>query len=607
MGILFVFIRDLYFLSPINFLVNVLLMVVVGMLEGVGVLMIIPLLIVAGVIPGMQATSGLTSWLNLFFQNMGVNLNLPLVLLLYTSIIFGQSWLQRYQSILNFNIQQSFGVFLSVRLFRAVAHANWQLLISKKKSDISHVIITELMRVYNGVSFFLQIISTTMITFIQIVIALMIAPGLTGLVLFSAFILFISLHTFIKKSRKMGQELSDLNRNLLFDLTEHLNGIKEIKSYGVESAQIQNFVKTRNMLSKNLINFNKIQTWVSMLYKVGAAVFISLFLFSAIEIFKLNAQELIVISVISARLWPRLSSLQMGLQNINSMLPAFQATKELENQCLAARENLSGEETFTKIELKHGVEFRNVSFNYGSARVNYAVEGVNFFLSAGTTTSIVGVSGSGKSTLVDLLMGLLIPSKGEILIDGKPLSENLRSWRGSIGYVPQDALLFNASIRDNLLWACPDAAEEGIWEALRLASVDSFVKTLPDGLDTVVGDRGVRLSGGERQRIVLARALLRKPSVLILDEATSSLDTENEKRIQRAIESLRGKLTIVVIAHRISTIRNADRILVMEQGRIVEEGNYQSLMRNKASRFYALAHMSETASEECLMEERIIC
>ncbi|KJS17967.1 MAG: hypothetical protein VR69_02795 [Peptococcaceae bacterium BRH_c4b] len=598
MDILMVYVSELYNLSRIKFVVNMILMVVLGIMEGIGVLLIIPLLIVAGIIPGMQASSGLTSWLNHFFQNIGVPLNLSVVLLLYTGIIFGQSWLQRYQSLLNFDIQQSFGVFISVRLFQAVAYAEWQLLISRTKSDITHVIISELMRVYSGVNYFLQMITTALITLIQIVIAFMIAPGLSCLVLAGAFILFMFLQTFVKESRRMGQDISNLNRNLLFDLTEHLNGIKEIKSYGVETAQIHNFIKTRNMMKKNLIRFNKIQTRTNMLYKVGAAVFISLSLFSAIEIFKLNPQEFIVISVISARLWPRLSSFQMGLQNINTMLPAFRATKELENQCLAARENLPEDESFKKIELKRGVEFRDVSFYYDSARANYAVQEANFVLSAGTTTAFVGVSGSGKSTLVDLLIGLLTPKMGEILIDGEPLLENLHPWRISIGYVPQDAFLMNASIRENLLWVCPNASEERMWEALQLASVDSFVGSLLDGLDTVVGDRGVRLSGGERQRIVLARALLRKPSVLILDEATSSLDSENEKRIQKAIESLQGKLTIVVIAHRISTIRNADRILVLEQGRIVEQGNYQSLMENKDNRFHTLAYLSETPAAE---------
>lgn len=412
-------------------------MVMLGMLEGIGILMIIPLLIVAGIIPGMDASSGLTAWLNNFLQSIGITLSLPLVLLLYTGLIFGQSWLQRFQSMLNFDIQQSYGVFLSVKLFRGVAYADWQFLISKTKSDITNVIITELMRVYGGVNYFLSMVSNIIITLIQVAIALMIAPGLTCLVLVSALILFIFLHTFVKKSRKVGKDLVDLNQTLLFGLTEHLNGIKEIKSYGVESAQIQNFIKTRNQMKNNMVNFNKMQTLVSMLHKVSAAVFISLFIFSAIEIFKLNAQEFIIIAVISTRLWPRLSSLQMGMQNINSMLPAFETAKELENQCRAAREKLPDDGALTRIKLERGVEFRGVSFCYDSARADYAIKEASFNLPVGTTTAIVGVSGAGKSTLVDLLMGLLTPQKGQILLDNEPLLENLRSWEGLSGMCPR--------------------------------------------------------------------------------------------------------------------------------------------------------------------------
>lgn len=590
MGIIWTYISELYNLSRIKFIVNMLLMVVLGVLEGIGVLMIIPLLVVTGIIPGIQASSGLASWLNQFFQNNYITFSLPVVLVLYMAINFGQCWLQRRQSMLSADIQQSFDAFLAIRLFRAVAYAEWRLLMARSKSNTTHILITELMRIYSGINYFLQMTATALITAIQIIIAVMIAPGLTWLVMFGAFSLFLILQKFLKESRSTGQSISELSYNLLLNLIEHLDGIKEVKSYGVESAQIQHFAKTRTMIKQNNIRFNQIQTRTDMLYKVGATVFISLFLFSAIEIFKLNPQEFIVISVIVARLWPKISSLQMGLQNINMMLPAFKAARELENECLSARENLPEDGVFNTMELKRGVEFRNVSFYYESAHANYAVEDVSFELAAGTTSALVGVSGSGKSTLVDLLIGLLIPIRGGILVDGEPLLENLRPWRSSIGYVPQDAFLFNASIRDNLLWACPDASEEKMWESLRLASIDSFISCLPEGLDTVVGDRGVRLSGGERQRIVLARALLRNPTVLILDEATSSLDTENEKRIQQAIENLRGKMTIVVIAHRIPTIRKADQILVLEQGRIVERGNYQSLIKKKNSRFSTLAH-----------------
>ncbi|RYD05675.1 hypothetical protein N752_07200 [Desulforamulus aquiferis] len=327
-------------------------------------------------------------------------------------------------------------------------------------------------------------ISISLITLIQIVIAFFVAPSLTCLVLTGGVILFIFLQTFAKQTRSVGQEISSLNRDLLFNLTEHLNGMKEIKSYGVEAAQISNFVKIRKEMKKNSNRFNQIQVKTNMIYKIGSAIFISLCLFSAIEIFTLNPQDFIVIAVISARLWPRLSSLQIGLQNISTMLPAFQVLRELENQCLASQEVLEAD-TPTIIKLEQGIEFRGVSFYYENSRTNYALKKIDFFLTAGTTTAIVGSSGAGKSTLVDLLIGLLQPKEGEIYIDDQPLSINKRKWRNTIGYVPQDAFLFNSSIRENLQWFCPDSSEEMIWEALKLASVDTFVSGLPDGLDTV--------------------------------------------------------------------------------------------------------------------------
>jgi ATP-binding cassette subfamily C protein len=183
-------------------------------------------------------------------------------------------------------------------------------------------------------------------------------------------------------------------------------------------------------------------------------------------------------------------------------------------------------------------------------------------------------------------MGLVAPTDGTIFIDGRPLAgELVYNWRSSIGYVPQETFLFHDTIRGNLQLVRPNAEEGELWEALRHAAADTFVAAFPDGLDTVVGDRGVRLSGGERQRIALARALLRKPTVLILDEATSSLDTENERRILDAIEGLHGELTMVVIAHRLSTIRRADSIVVLEQGRIVETGTWVSLSQKEGGRF----------------------
>ena len=216
-------------------------------------------------------------------------------------------------------------------------------------------------------------------------------------------------------------------------------------------------------------------------------------------------------------------------------------------------------------------------------------------------TAVVGPSGAGKSTLIDMIMGLLQPERGHILIDNIPLSQsNLLSWRKSISYVPQDPFLFNGSIRENLLMIFPEATDEQIWEALEFAAAADFVRKLPQGLDTLVGDRGIRLSGGERQRIVLARAILRKPSILVLDEATSALDTENERKIQEAIEQLKGKMTIIVIAHRLSTISNADQVIVLDKGRIIQSGEFHQLAKEKKGMF---SHLLGKQTEVSLLSK----
>lgn len=592
MNTLISYIQELYTFCKMKLFFNLVLMVFLGLIEGGGVLLLIPLLSLAGVMSGMSAGGNLVLYMEGLFQTIDLTPTLPVVLGLYIVIIVGQSWLQRSQSIRNVEIQQSFNSFLSIRLFRAIAYARWLFLLSRAKADITHVLTAELTRVSTGTHFFLQLLATGLIAMVQIALAFLISPGLTLLVLGGGAVLFVFSYPFIRESRRMGLSISEFTRNLMFEVTEHLNGIKEVKSYGMEPVQIQNFAKLRHAIERNFVRFTTIQSQTDLYYKVGAAAFISLFLYSAITVFKLNPQEFVLIVIIFARLWPRFSSFQVGLQYVVMMLPAFRAVLDLERCCLEEQEFLAEKSVSTRLAFEQGIEFREVSFCYDAARVDYAVNKVSLMLSAGTTTAFVGVSGSGKSTMVDLLLGLLTPERGKILVDGQPLTDNLNGWRQSIGYVPQDSFLWNASIRDNLRWACPEAPEDAMWESLRLAAVDGFVRSLPEGLDTVVGDRGVRLSGGERQRIVLARALLRKPSVLILDEATSSLDSENERQIQQAIESLHGKLTIVIIAHRLSTIKQADKIYVLERGCIVETGTYQSLAENTHSRFYELAYLA---------------
>jgi subfamily B ATP-binding cassette protein MsbA len=224
------------------------------------------------------------------------------------------------------------------------------------------------------------------------------------------------------------------------------------------------------------------------------------------------------------------------------------------------------------------VRFESVTFGYDPAVP--VLHDVSFRAPAGTTTALVGPSGSGKSTLISLVMAFHRPQDGRILIDGHDLSQRrLRDYRSHLGVVMQDNFLFDGTVRENIAYARPDATDEVIREAARIAHCNEFVDRFEKGYDTIVGERGVKLSGGQRQRVAIARAILADPRILILDEATSSLDSESEALIQDGLRKLRAGRTAFVIAHRLSTIRSADQILVLEGGRIVERGTHAELLR----------------------------
>ena len=276
---------------------------------------------------------------------------------------------------------------------------------------------------------------------------------------------------------------------------------------------------------------------------------------------------------------PIFTALLQGNISISNFLPSYEQLRSLKEKAAESVE-ITGQRIFKRLE--RGIELKNLDFTYPGREQTLA--GLNIYIRKGLMTALVGESGSGKSTVTDLVLGLQIPDRGQVMIDGVSLEDwKQDSFRERIGYVPQDPLLFHASIRDNLLWSFEQAKKDDLWEALRLANAEGFVKELPKGIDSIVGDRGLRLSGGQRQRIALARALLRKPELLILDEATSALDSESEFLIQQSINQVAHDTTILVVAHRFSTIAKADQVYVMQQGRIVEEGAFKELSTRSGS------------------------
>jgi ATP-binding cassette subfamily C protein len=279
---------------------------------------------------------------------------------------------------------------------------------------------------------------------------------------------------------------------------------------------------------------------------------------------------------------PRLSVAFTQYQSFVSELPAFRNVMELRSECLKMAEGEPGTEP--PPALRQALRLEDVSFGY-SKQGGRVLDHVSIVAEAGRVTAILGSSGAGKSTAADLLNGLLSADDGRVMIDQTELTPSLaRAWRGRVGYVAQDTLLFHDTVRANLLWAEPAATEFEMIDVLKQAAAE-FVLEMPNGLDTVVGDRGILFSNGQRQRIALARALLRKPSLLILDEATNSLDLENEKRILDSIyaavsasrKSHERLLTAIIIAHRASAIERADMVYLLMNGRVAAAGTWESV------------------------------
>ncbi|MFK0520784.1 ABC transporter ATP-binding protein [Paenibacillus illinoisensis] len=583
---------------------NLLGMICISLMEGIGIYMLVPMLSLIGIFE--MGTTGLQlSWLSEWLGRLSENSQLVLILSIFVVILSGQAWLQRMQTIRNTRIQQQFIRTLRQETYRAIIMAKWSFFLQKRKSDFNHILTTELARVSQGTNLILQMAASLIFTAIQIGLAFWLSAKLTAIVFVFGLLLFFVLKKFVQRAKQIGDQTSELSQHYYNGITEHFNGIKDIKSNMLEESHIGWFEKICKRIERNVIQFSQLNSGTQLIHRVSSAVIIAAFIYLSLRVLAVPPASLLLIILIFSRLWPRFTSIQSNLEYISSMLPAFQLVRKLQAETNLSRE-ISSSTTDTRasnrntekeihpiqpLELMRSIECINVTYRYEGSSA-YSLENVSASIPAKGMTAIVGKSGAGKSTLIDLIMGLVRPESGQILIDGVPLfEEQLLAWRSSIGYVSQDPFLFHTSIRENLRLVDPDASEEQMWQALQFSSSAAFVRKLPHGLDTMIGDRGIRLSGGERQRLVLARAMLRNPSVLILDEATSALDSENEQHIHEALERLKGHVTIIVIAHRLSTIRTADRVIVLEEGRVIQQGGYQQLSTDPVGTFSKLLNM----------------
>ncbi|WP_411345357.1 ABC transporter ATP-binding protein [Paenibacillus sp. WLX1005] len=565
------------------------LMLLISVLDMVTLYMLVPLLSLIGVFGG---STGSLPMAGLFdpLKQMPLVTSLAIVLGVYSLLTVIQGFMQRKQSMMGAEIQQGFIKTLRLRVYRHIMRSNWSFFLRKRKSDLSHMLTTELARVSQGTNLVLMLATSILFTVLQIGFAMVLSVKMTLLVLIGGGLLALYARRFVRRSKAYGDKMTQLSQDYFSGIQENLNGIKDIKSNMLEASHFDWFRNMANKLEYNLIQQVRLNSATQLMYKLVSVVFIIGFILLSAQVFQLQPERSVLIILIFARLWPRFSGIQSYLEYISALVPAFHALSKLQEECKQSEESYSpvahGEGPVQSMQ--DGIRCEEVSFRYTTEHED-ALKQVNLYIPAGKMTAIAGRSGAGKSTLIDLLMGLMEPQQGTVKMDGASLTgERLLSWRNSIGYVSQEPFLFHTSIRDNLLLVKPEATEDELWEALAFAACDEFIRKLPQGLDTIIGDRGVRLSGGERQRVVLARAILRKPEVLILDEATSSLDTENEAKVQAALEKLKGKITLIVIAHRLSTIRNADQVVVVDEGRIVQQGEFSQLSRETKGTFHQL-------------------
>lgn len=412
----------------------------------------------------------------------------------------------------------------------------------------------------------------------------------------------------------------EIQADLTGRLNESLGGIRVIKSYRAEEREAATFEKGAKILLANLIkgvNANSAMSLSSTLVigSIGALVMF----FGAHEILggKMTLGSYVTYNVFLAYMIAPLFQIVSVASQVTEAIAGLDRTYEI----LAEKEEDDDPRRVHKYEgeLAGSIIFDNVDFAYEPDKP--VLKNVSFIAAPGTVTALVGPSGSGKSTTISLVSAFHSPTSGQVLVDGLDLATvELGSYRTHLGVVLQESFLFHGTIRDNISFARPDASDEEVLEAARIARVDEFVRSFPEGYQTIVGERGVKLSGGQRQRISIARALLADPRILILDEATSSLDSESEALIQEGLSQLMKGRTTLVIAHRLSTIRQADQILFFESGRIRERGTHAELMAERGlyynlyNRQYQLESNlfladgeggEETAVEEAAVESAI--
>lgn len=482
---------------------------------------------------------------------------------------------------------------LKTKLFDAYCRMDFRYYIRQNAGHFVNVINGQVNQFFgsftNFTGFLAQTITTVSYFSFAFLIAWKFALMAVGVGLVMLFF-FRYLNEYVRNlSRLRSKEMSELNKLLV----QSLQSLKYIVSTNQTSHLRTGVVSSVKRLTDYIFKQSLAGAFTNSIKEPASVLLVVGLIAVQVAVFNEPVAPIFVALLLFHRGMQSMISVQGGWQKTMDRIGSVEMVDE-EFDAVRQHEEPNGSHTLSL--LSNEIEMSDVTFAY-SEESRPALRDVSLTITANTTVAFVGESGAGKSTLVDVLTLLLKPDTGEVRVDGVPDNEiDLASWRSQIGYVSQETVVFDDTIANNIcLWAGDiDEDEElrsRVRDAARRAHADHFIRDLPNGYQTTVGDRGVRLSGGQRQRLFIARELFKQPNLLILDEATSALDTESERYIQDSIDALKGQMTVVIIAHRLSTIKNVDHVYVLDKGRVVEVGSYDELRLRQDGQFREMVEM----------------
>ena len=550
--------------------------------EGVGILLLLPLLGLLGVTGDGGAAN--LPWLH----EAGRRLGLEGALAVYLALIAGAALVVWGRSVASSALVLDYAEDLRRRLHGALMEMEWEEVGTRRRADMTLALTGETSRCAVAVTQLLQMLAAAFQLPALLLAAGVLSPGFTVATVGLAVLMALAVRPLSRRSYVIGQMLGEASRAFHADLSDRVAGLRILKTFNPSADYADPMWTLAAEVRRRQLAQQRAAATARAVQRVASAMAAALALWAGLRLLSLPLADLLVLLALFARLMPAALQVQECWRVILQQLPTHtRLMADLDVWRRAAEpEAAPAPPRLTRALELSGVGYRHpMREEAGKA----ALQDISGTLPAFKTTAVVGPSGAGKSTLADVVMGLLVPDAGEIRIDGMTLDGPKRiAWRRSVGYAPQDPFLFHRSIRDNLTIARPDATEQDLWAALETAGAAEMVRALPARLDAPVGDHGSRLSGGERQRIALARALLRHPDLLILDEATSALDAETEGLIAESLRRVHGTCTILVIAHRPSTVRDADHVLLLEAGRLVAQGSWDQVRAAAPERLAAL-------------------